>query len=214
MSSKKIKISEIFYSIQGEAIFTGIPTIFIRLSGCPLRCKYCDTEYAFTGGNYLEVAQIMNRISKINSSFVCVTGGEPLAQKSCSLLLDALCKKKYSVSLETSGAFNIKNINPDVIKILDIKTPSSGESDKNLLENLSYLTNKDCLKIVICNRKDYEWAKDLVATYKSIDCEIYFSPSHNELPSTDLSKWILDDSLPVRLQLQVHKYIWGDKRGH
>ena len=210
---KKIKISEIFYSIQCEASSTGLPTTFIRLSGCPLRCSYCDTEHAFSDGNYLEIAEIIKKVSVINTKNVCVTGGEPLAQKNCLALLDELCNKKYTVSLETSGAFDIKDVNSKVIKVLDIKTPSSGESNKNLTTNINYLKPNDCLKVVICNRADYDWAINFINKNNKIPCEVYFSPSHNDLPSKKLANWILKDNAPVRLQLQIHKFIWGNERG-
>ncbi|MCK5499416.1 MAG: 7-carboxy-7-deazaguanine synthase QueE [Gammaproteobacteria bacterium] len=209
-----LKINEIFFSIQGETSRVGLPTIFIRLTGCPLRCVYCDTEYAFHEGNMITLDDIMKNISEYETKHVTVTGGEPLAQKNCRPLLTLLCDAGYDVSLETSGAQDISNIDSRVARIVDLKTPASGEADKNLYDNLQYLTKNDQVKFVICDREDYQWSKEKLLKYKlNEQCEVLFSGSHGELQSSQLAGWILQDQLPVRLQIQLHKYLWGDVPG-
>ncbi len=209
-----LKINEIFFSIQGETSRVGLPTIFIRLTGCPLRCVYCDTEYAFHEGNITTLDEIMKNLSVYEAKHVTVTGGEPLAQKNCRPLLTLLCEAGYDVSLETSGALDISNIDSRVARIVDLKTPASGEVDKNLYDNLQHITNKDQIKFVICDREDYEWSKEKLSEYKlNNQCEVLFSASHGELKDTQLADWILNDELPVRLQIQLHKYLWGDVAG-
>jgi len=214
VSSKTLRINEIFLSLQGETSKTGLPTAFIRLTGCPLRCSYCDTEYAFHNGDRLTIAQILQTISTYRTRHVTVTGGEPLAQKTCHDLLEQLCNEDFEVSLETSGAMDISSVDPRVKKILDLKTPASGESDKNRYENLEYITEQDEIKLVICNRDDYEWARKVLADKQLNEyCEVLFSPSHNELDAKRLADWILEDRLPVRFQIQLHKYLWGNIPG-
>ena len=209
-----LKINEIFFSIQGETSRVGLPTIFIRLTGCPLRCVYCDTEYAFHEGNMITLDDIMKNLSVYEAKHVTVTGGEPLAQKNCRPLLTLLCEAGYDVSLETSGAQDISNIDSRVARIVDLKTPASGEVDKNLYDNLQYLTTHDQVKFVICDRDDYQWSKEKLVTYKlNEQCEVLFSGSHGELQPSQLANWILQDQLPVRLQIQLHKYLWGDVPG-
>ncbi len=209
-----LKINEIFFSIQGETTRAGLPTIFIRLTGCPLRCTYCDTEYAFHKGEKMTLAKIVSIISDYKSKQVTVTGGEPLAQKNCRPLLEMLCDAGYDVSLETSGAQNIQGIDTRVARIVDLKTPASGEVDKNLYENMLHLTPHDQVKFVICNRQDYEWSKEKLNEYKiNEQCEVLFSGSHGEIQSSQLADWILEDQLSVRLQIQLHKYLWGDVPG-
>lgn len=211
---KTLRINEIFYSLQGETAKSGLPTTFIRLTGCPLRCTYCDTEYAFHSGEKLSIAQIMQTVSENRTRHVTVTGGEPLAQNTCHDLLTHLCNEGFQVSLETSGAMDVSAVDPRVIKVLDLKTPGSGESDKNRYENLEYINNSDQIKFVICNNDDYEWSKKLL-TEKQLHehCEVLFSPSYNELDANRLADWILYDKLPVRFQIQLHKYLWGDVPG-
>jgi len=209
-----LKINEIFFSIQGETSRTGLPTVFIRLTGCPLRCVYCDTEYAFHNGNKMTLAEIMQKISDYKTTLITVTGGEPLAQKNCMPLLKILCDTGYDVSLETSGALDIQNIDSRVARIVDLKTPASGEVDKNLYENMQYLTANDQVKFVICDRQDYEWSRKKLDEYNlSEQCEVLFSGSHGEIQASQLADWILEDQLPVRLQIQLHKYLWGDVPG-
>ena len=191
----------------------GYPTSFIRLTGCPLRCTYCDTAYAFTGGEKLTIDNILQKIADHQSKYITVTGGEPLAQPNCLKLLTALCDKNYRVSLETSGAMLIDTVDPRVIKILDIKTPDSKMLEYNKLENLKFLNPIDETKFVICSRDDYNWAKDFIKKYCNQLPNILFSPSHDQLSNRDLADWIIEDNLPVRFQLQLHKYIWGDEKG-
>lgn len=210
-----LRITEIFHSLQGEARPAGYPTAFIRLTGCPLRCVYCDTSYAFQGGMRLGIADVLERIAEYSVRHVCVTGGEPLAQPACLELLAALCDAGYTVSLETSGALDISAVDPRVMVVLDIKTPDSGESERNLWANLARLKREDQLKFVICSRADYEWAKVVLGERKLEQlCEVLFSPSWGQLPARDLAEWVLADRLPVRFQLQLHKYLWGDAPGH
>ena len=209
-----LKINEIFFSIQGETTRAGLPTSFIRLTGCPLRCVYCDTEYAFHDGNKMTLAEIMKNISAHKTRQVTVTGGEPLAQKNCKPLLKMLCDADYDVSLETSGALDIQDIDNRVSRIVDLKTPASGEVDKNLYDNLQHLTTHDQVKFVICDREDYEWSVEKLNQYDlNKQCEVLFSGSHGEIQNSQLADWILEDQLPVRLQIQLHKYLWGDVSG-
>lgn len=210
----RLKITEIFYSLQGEAKNVGLPTVFIRLTGCPLRCAYCDTAYAFSGGEWMEIDDIIAQARQYNTSFVTVTGGEPLAQKSCIDLLSRLCDAGLDVSLETSGAILIDKVDPRVVKILDIKTPASTEDAKNKFENIAYLQNDDQVKFVICDESDYLWSRQIIEQYDLVDrCEILFSPSHGQLDAKILADWILRDQLKVRFQIQLHKYLWGDIPG-
>jgi 7-carboxy-7-deazaguanine synthase len=210
----RLKITEIFYSLQGEAKNVGLPTVFIRLTGCPLRCAYCDTAYAFSGGEWMEIDDIIAQARQYNTSFVTVTGGEPLAQKSCIDLLSKLCDAGLDVSLETSGAILIDKVDPRVVKILDIKTPASTEDAKNKFENIAYLQNDDQVKFVICDESDYLWSRQIIEQYDLVDrCEILFSPSHGQLDAKILADWILRDQLKVRFQIQLHKYLWGDIPG-
>lgn len=212
--TRTLRINEIFFSLQGETSKTGLPTAFVRLTGCPLRCRYCDTEYAFHAGNKLTIEQIMQTIAPWRTRHVTVTGGEPLAQKNCLGLLNHLCNEGYEVSLETGGAMDISEVDPRVMKIVDLKTPASGESGKNLYENLVYLRSPDQIKLVICNREDYEWARRVLhERHLNELCEVLFSPSHNELDAKILAEWILADKLPVRFQIQLHKYLWGNVPG-
>jgi len=209
-----LKITEIFHSLQGEARQAGLPTVFVRLTGCPLRCVYCDSEYAFTGGEWMHFDDIIARIGEHGTRHVCVTGGEPLAQKRCSELLVRLCDLGYSVSLETSGAVDVRLADKRVSRVMDIKTPGSGEERKNLWSNLEALTGHDQVKFVICSREDYEWARQLVRGKSLADiCEVLFSPSWGAVNATELAEWILQDQLPVRYQLQLHKILWGDTPG-
>ena len=210
----RLKITEIFYSLQGEARNVGLPTVFIRLTGCPLRCGYCDTAYAFSGGEWMEISDIISRVRQYNTSFVTVTGGEPLAQKSCTELLSQLCDAGYDVSLETSGAILVDSVDPRVVKVLDVKTPASTEDAKNKFENLAFLQNHDQVKFVICDENDYLWSRQIIEQYQLVDrCEVLFSPCHGQLDATMLADWILRDQLNVRFQMQLHKYLWGDKPG-
>ena len=205
-----LRITEIFLSLQGESSRVGLPTVFIRLTGCPLRCGYCDTEYAFTGGETMTLEAILSRVVELQAHYVCVTGGEPLAQKNCLALLTALCHADYSVSLETSGALNISEVDARVSRIVDIKTPGSGEVEKNRWENLAALTPSDEVKFVLCDEADYQWAKHVLAERHLPDkCPVLFSPVHAQLEPGHLADWILRDQLPVRMQVQLHKILWG-----
>jgi 7-carboxy-7-deazaguanine synthase len=210
----RLKLTEIFYSLQGEADTAGIPTTFIRLTGCPLRCQYCDTAYAFHGGDWWELPAILARVREHGAQHVCVTGGEPLAQKNCVELLHHLCTDGYRVSLETSGAMVFADVDPRVVLVVDVKTPGSGEEPRNRYAELARLTSKDLVKFVICSRADYEWS---VAKLRELGldsrCSVLFSPSHEELPARDLADWVLQDRLPVRFQIQLHKYLWGNAPG-
>jgi 7-carboxy-7-deazaguanine synthase len=209
-----LKITEIFHSLQGEARQAGLPTVFVRLTGCPLRCGYCDSAYAFTGGTWMNFDEIISQIGAHNTPHVCVTGGEPLAQKRCAELLVRLCDLGYSVSLETSGAVDIRLADERVSRVMDIKTPASGEAERNLWSNLGALTSHDQIKFVICSREDYEWARQLLHDRNLADrCEVLLSPSWGQVNATDLAGWILQDQLPVRYQLQLHKILWGDTPG-
>ncbi len=213
-ATERLKISEIFFSIQGEAQFSGLPTVFVRLTGCPLRCQYCDTEYAFTGGQWQTIEEILAEVAHHSTSYVCVTGGEPLTQPRCQQLLAALCDAGYEVSLETSGALDIRGVDERVSRVMDIKTPGSGEFSRNRWENLALLTERDSLKLVICDRADYDWASAALKDQLQAPCPIFFSPSYEELEAETLADWILADQLPVRLQVQLHKILWGNAPGH
>lgn len=213
-ATERLKITEIFFSIQGEAQFSGLPTVFVRLTGCPLRCQYCDTEYAFTGGRRQTIDEILAAVARHRTSYVCVTGGEPLAQPRCQQLLTSLCDAGYEVSLETSGAIDIQGVDDRVSRVMDIKTPGSGEFSRNRWENLALLTERDSLKLVICDRTDYDWASAALQNRLQVPCPVFFSPSYGELAAEALANWILADELPVRLQVQLHKILWGDTPGH
>lgn len=209
-----LKIYEIFHSLQGETSRIGLPTVFVRLTGCPMRCTYCDTAYAFSGGSNMEIADIMQQVASYDAHFVTVTGGEPLAQKECKDLLKALCDAGYSVSIETGGAMDISVVDPRVSVILDIKTPASNEAENNRWDNLAYLKAADEIKFVLCNRTDYDWAKQKVQELNLNEkCPVLFSPSYHDLPATELAAWVLADHLPVRMQVQLHKILWGEKPG-
>ena len=209
-----IRLSEIFFSLQGEAARSGLPTVFIRLTGCPLRCTWCDTEYAFTGGSSTAISNILAEVARYPTRHVCVTGGEPLAQKSCLSLLTALCDAGYDVCLETSGALDISAVDVRVARIMDLKAPGSGESDKNLLDNLQHLRSADEVKIVIASRADFDWAKIMIAQHGLTDrCDVVLSPVAGQQNPTELAEWILADGLAVRFQLQLHKLLWEDARG-
>ena len=209
-----LRIFEIFHSLQGESSRVGLPTVFVRLTGCPLRCGYCDTEYAFHGGSTQTLEQILHEVAQYQAHYVCVTGGEPLAQKACHDLLSALCDAGYSVSLETSGAMDISEVDDRVSVIMDIKTPGSGEESKNLWTNIPYLKAKDEVKFVLADRPDYDWAREILEKYQVLKkSPVLFSPVYKTLPPADLAKWVLEDHLPVRMQLQLHKILWGEKPG-
>ena len=209
-----LKVSEIFFSLQGEASRAGLPTVFVRLAGCPLRCVWCDTEHAFSDGRRLTLAQILESVGGYQTRQVCVTGGEPLAQKNCLPLLAALCDAGYEVCLETSGALDISEVDARVSRIVDLKAPGSGESAKNRWANLALLTARDELKFVIKDRADYEWARQTIAEHRlDAICPLLFSPVQGEINPTTLAEWILADRLPVRFQLQLHKLLWGNMRG-
>ena len=208
------RITEIFYSLQGETRTIGLPTVFVRLTGCPLRCTYCDTAYAFHGGKKMDIADIVEQVQSYKPRYVTVTGGEPLAQKPCYELLSALCDLGVEVSLETSGAMDIAGVDPRVICVMDLKTPASGEEPKNKYENIAKLKHQDQIKFVICNRQDYDWSCHKLAEYDLANkCEILFSPIHGELKPADLADWIIEDNLQVRMQIQMHKYLWNDEQG-
>jgi 7-carboxy-7-deazaguanine synthase len=213
LNAQRLRITEIFLSIQGEAEATGWPTVFVRLTGCPLRCGYCDTAYAFTGGEWRTIDAIVGEVAGFGVRHVCVTGGEPLAQRASLALLTALCDAGGKVSLETSGAMDIAGVDPRVSRVVDVKTPGSAEQHRNRLENLALLQASDCLKFVICDRSDYEWARQFVAEHAGLPCPVWFSPSFGQLPPQALADWILEDRLPVRLQVQLHKLLWGDVPG-
>ncbi|MBF0255221.1 MAG: 7-carboxy-7-deazaguanine synthase QueE [Gammaproteobacteria bacterium] len=211
--SQGLRVSEIFYSLQGESRTVGIPTVFVRLTGCPLRCSYCDTQYAFSGGETLSLDSILQRVESFAPSHVTVTGGEPLAQKGCIALLERLLARGWDVSLETSGAIDISAVPAGVSRVLDIKTPGSGEESKNLWQNISQLNAHDQIKFVICNRQDYDWAKQKLVEMDLIGrCELLFSPEAQAQNPTELAEWILADHLPVRFQVQLHKLLWGNQR--
>jgi 7-carboxy-7-deazaguanine synthase len=210
-----LRITEIFHSLQGETTRVGLPTVFIRLTGCPLRCSYCDTAYAFTGGQNLNLSEIMARVAGFAPRYVTVTGGEPLAQKNCLALLHALCDAGYEVSLETSGALDIGAVDIRVMRVLDIKTPASGEAARNRWENIASLTPHDEVKFVLCDHSDYQWARQILQQYElAKKCEVLFSPAHGTLDATQLADWIVKDNLPVRMQVQLHKLLWNNEPGH
>ncbi len=212
--AEQLKITEIFYSLQGESSLAGWPTVFIRLTGCPLRCQYCDTAYAFTGGQWLHFDEILEQVANHGAQHVCVTGGEPLSQARCIQLLSRLCDAGYTVSLETSGAVSVADVDQRVIKVLDIKTPDSGEVHRNLWDNLRYLSDEDQLKFVVCSRTDFDWAIEQVKTRNLIKKHpIFFSPSYEQLEAAELAQWILAAQLPIRMQMQLHKQIWGNQPG-
>ena len=214
MHAARLRISEIFYSLQGESRTLGWPTVFVRLTGCPLRCGYCDTAYAFKGGEWMEMPQILSAVAAWRPRFVTVTGGEPLAQTDCPRLLEALCDAGYEVAVETSGALDICALDPRVIRVMDLKTPASGEIDRNRWENLACLTRSDQVKFVICDRDDYEWTRRIIADHGLDErCEVLLSPAHGIQDATALAEWILADRLNVRFQVQLHKLLWGEERG-
>ncbi len=210
----RLRVTEIFFSLQGETKTVGLPTVFIRLTGCPLRCQYCDTAYAFQGGTGMSIEDILSQVKTYGARYVTVTGGEPLAQKPCIELLQCLCDEGYQVSLETSGALDVACVDSRVVKVIDIKTPGSGEVEKNLWLNLEYILPHDQIKFVICDQNDYFWSKKIVKKYDlTKKCDILFSPSYTEQKPGELADWIIEDRLPVRLQVQLHKYLWGDVPG-
>ena len=212
--AKTLRISEIFLSLQGETSRVGLPTVFIRLTGCPLRCGYCDTAYAFHGGTTMTLAAIIEAANRYRTRYATVTGGEPLAQSNCGQLLKELCDRDYSVSLETSGALDVSQVDSRVSRILDIKTPGSGEVSKNRWDNLAHLTASDEIKFVICDASDYDWSVRQIDDRKLPEiCPVLFSPSYRDLPAPQLAGWILRDQLPVRMQVQLHKQLWGEQPG-
>ena len=211
---ERLRINEIFHSLQGEADSVGFRTVFVRLTGCPLRCRYCDTEYAFHAGEWQDLDSILESVRKFDAAHVCVTGGEPLAQPNCLVLLERLCDAGFKVSLETSGAMCIDRVDPRVVRVLDVKTPGSGEVARNRVENFPLLTPRDQVKFVICSREDYDWSRAYLQEHAlSERCQVLFSPSYTEVPAATLADWILADRLPVRFQLQLHKVLWGDVPG-
>lgn len=212
---RSLRITEIFHSLQGESRSVGLPTTFVRLTGCPLRCQYCDTAYAFEGGKMRSLDSIVSEVRELGARYVTVTGGEPLAQPNCLPLLSELCDAGFEVSLETGGAMPIDDVDERVSVVLDLKTPGSLESDRNRYENISLLKNKDQVKFVICDRKDYDWSRSKVEQLDLVSRvgEILFSPSWQQLPAAELADWVLHDKLPVRMQMQLHKLIWGDEPG-
>lgn len=213
-STERLRLTEIFLSVQGEARSVGWPTVFVRLTGCPLRCNYCDTAYAFHGGQWWEIDAILAEVASQGVRHVCVTGGEPLSQKRCIGLLEKLCDAGYEVSLETSGAIDISEVDRRVSRVVDLKTPASGEQQRNLLGNIPLLTAHDQVKFVICDRADYDWAKAMLVEHAiPARCEVLFSPSFTQVPPRELAEWILADRLPVRFQMQLHKQLWGDEQG-
>ena len=211
----QLRITEIFHSLQGESVTVGLPTVFVRLTGCPLRCQYCDTTYAFSGGKMTSIDNIIEHVASFECHHVCVTGGEPLAQPGSLELLERLCNAGHFVSLETSGARNIIDVDKRVMIVMDLKTPDSGECEKNNLSNIPFLKQSDQVKFVICSREDYDWACQMMDLHKLADCvNILFSPSFGQLNPTLLADWIIQDRLPVRFQLQLHKLLWNDTPGH
>lgn len=213
-ATERLRITEIFHSLQGEADAVGWPTVFVRLTGCPLRCRYCDTEYSFHGGAWHSIDDVVARVQAHGAARVCVTGGEPLAQRNCRTLLARLCDRGLHVSLETSGALDARDVDPRVVRVLDAKTPGSGESARNFLPNFAAVRPQDQVKFVICDRSDYEWARAFVAEHRLADrCQVLFSPSHGQVEPRALADWILADRLPVRFQLQLHKILWGNEPG-
>jgi 7-carboxy-7-deazaguanine synthase len=214
LDERRLKITEIFFSLQGEADTVGFPTVFVRLTGCPLRCQYCDTTYAFHGGEWLSFDQVLGRVAEFAPRYVCVTGGEPLAQKNCLPLLEQLCDAGYRVSIETSGAMPLAAVDARVIRVVDVKTPGSREERRNRYDDLALLRAEEQVKFVICDRADYDWSRARVAELGLAQrCQVLFSPSAEQLPARDLADWILADRLPVRFQLQLHKVLWGNVAG-
>lgn len=210
----RVRVTEIFHSIQGESARAGLPSVFVRLTGCPLRCHWCDTQYAFSGGTPLTVAEILARVRGYDTGVVCVTGGEPLAQPGCLPLLAALCDAGFSVSLETSGALDLSGVDPRVARIMDLKAPGSGEAQRNRWENIECLKPGDEIKIVLAGEADYQWAREQIERHRLAErCDVLLSPVHGALPLRSLAEWILRDRLPVRLQVQMHKLIWGEVPG-
>ena len=213
-STSRLRVTEIFHSLQGESRTSGYTTVFIRLTGCPLRCGYCDTTYAFQGGEWISYDEILKEVKKYKTKYITVTGGEPLAQKRCLELLTLLCNEGYDVSLETSGALDISKVDARVSRVMDLKTPASKEESKNLYENIELLTSHDQLKFVICDRNDYEWSINKINEYDLLNrCEVIFSTSHQQLKPQQLADWIIEDQLAVRFQMQLHKYLWDDEPG-
>jgi len=212
--ARRLKITEIFYSLQGEADTVGFPTVFVRLTGCPLRCQFCDTAYAFHGGEWRSLDEVLSRVGEYSPRYVCVTGGEPLAQKNCLPLLTSLCDANYRVSLETSGAMPLADVDPRAVRVVDVKTPGSGEERRNRYDDLALLRPEEQIKFVICDRADYEWSRSQVESRRlTARCQVLFSPSAEQLPARQLADWILADRLPVRFQLQLHKVLWGNVPG-
>lgn len=213
-TSRRVKLTEIFLSIQGEARTAGLPTVFVRLTGCPLRCSWCDTEYAFHGGQWRDFDSILQEVAGHGAQHICVTGGEPLAQKQSLLLMKELCDAGYSVSLETSGAIDLSLVDSRVSRVMDLKAPGSAEESKNRLENIPHLTAHDQIKMVLANREDYDWAKTMIAEHQLASrCEVLLSAVHGQLEARSLAEWICEDRLAVRFQVQLHKYLWGDQAG-
>ena len=212
LNNTTLNITEIFYSLQGEAKEVGIPTVFVRLTGCPLRCNYCDTAYAFKGNNPLSIQHILDEVAQYNAQYVCVTGGEPMAQSNCLKLLDSLIDSGYNVSMETSGSIDITPVNSKVSIVMDIKTPSSTEEHQNRYENLPILKSKDQLKFVIASRSDFDWCTEILDNHE-VESDILFSPVYESLKPVELAEWILEKKLNVRLQVQLHKLLWGDQKG-
>lgn len=214
--TQSLRITEIFHSLQGETRTVGLPTVFVRLTGCPLRCVYCDTAYAFQGGERMTLEDILSEVARYQPRYVTVTGGEPLAQPACLELLKALCDQGYEVSLETSGALPVAAVDPRVVKVLDLKTPDSGELERNDYDNIQHLTKIDQVKFVICSQRDYDWARMALDRYALAERagEVLFSPSFGQQNATELAEWILRDRLPVRMQMQLHKLLWNDAAGH
>jgi 7-carboxy-7-deazaguanine synthase len=213
-TAERLRINEIFHSLQGEADAVGYPTVFVRLTGCPLRCQYCDTEYAFHEGRWLDLDAILDQVRAFDTQHVCVTGGEPLAQPNCRKLLARLCEEGFTVSLETSGAMDISGLDARVARVVDVKTPGSREAERNRIDNFGLLTQHDQLKFVICSREDFDWSKAFIQQHAlSGRCQILFSPSYQQIAPALLADWILADRLPVRFQLQLHKILWGDVPG-
>ncbi len=213
-NTEQLRITEIFHSLQGESVYVGLPTVFVRLTGCPLRCQYCDTAYAFSGGKMVSFEQILTQVKQYDCQQVCVSGGEPLAQPGCYPFLTALCDAGYRVSIETSGARDIQPVDPRVMIVMDLKTPGSQEQDKNLWSNINYLKSDDQIKFVICSEEDYQWSKEMINQHKlDNQCQLLFSPSWGQVNPSDLADWIVRDKLNVRFQLQLHKILWNDGPG-